>query len=177
MCESYVDSTQQLIIKELVAQEVPVPEDPIIEEPVTEEPTQPIEGLTAIDMTYHVQTNKQKFINLAAYSNNITYRRASHTDSIIDFGKRYIDVIEEWEISSLPSNGTLYDKNVEITNIPWTLSSPNDLLYVPNKDYQGADGFIFGVHEGTSIARADILLSISDSFSLPAEVPTPPYGS
>jgi len=125
----------------------------------------------AIPMKYYVMKNRQKFIALSAYSDDITYRQASYTDTEIDFGVRYRDAITSWNIQSLPNDGDLYDGYTHITSVPRSVSDPDELLYVPNSDYVGADNFTFTVQDSTGESNVGtISLLVESSPSIPAGI-------
>ncbi|QTD48340.1 Ig-like domain-containing protein [Sulfidibacter corallicola] len=129
----------------------------------------------AIPMTYHVTKNKQKFIALAAYSDDITYREASHTDEVINFGIRYDDAITAWRIETLPAHGTLFDSYTEIDQTPYLVSDPDEVLYVPNEAYVGPDGFRFSVSDSQGISDpAGISLRVEAEVTLPKGIPALP---
>ena len=132
-------------------------------------------GAVAIDMTFNLLQNRQKFITLAAYSNDITYRRASYRDPVIDFGVRYLDAITSWDLQSLPSYGTLYEGYNEITTLPYSVTNPDDLLYVPDMGHVGNDAFTFSVQDSSSVSNvATITLITETSVTPPAGIPALP---
>ena len=129
----------------------------------------------AIPMKYHVTKNKQKFIALAAYSDDITYHPASFNDTTIDFGVRYKEAITAWRIESLPAHGTLFDVYTEIDETPFLVSDPDELLYVPDKEYVGSDRFTFRVSDSQGTSReVAISLRVEASFTAPKGIPDPP---
>ena len=141
---------------------------PVVAPPATDMPV-------AIDMTFHVEADAQKFLTLAAYSNDITYRRASYTDSVIDFGVRYDDAITRWALQSLPSNGTLFEGYTEITSLPHEVTQINELLYVPDAGFVGEDAFTFTVEDSQGISEAGtISLTVTDTPVIPAGIPALP---
>ena len=139
---------------------------------ITRESSSPAVGdAVAIDMKFHLLRDRQKFLTLAAYSNDITYRQASYTDAVIDFGVRYKDAITSWDLQSLPSHGTLYEGYDEISTLPYSVSNPDDLLYVPDSGYMGNDAFTFSVQDSSSTSNVGtISLIIESSVSVPAGI-------
>ncbi len=128
----------------------------------------------AIPMFYNVQENRQKFISLSAYSNTINYQQATY-NTPFDSGIRYRDAISRWSIQSVPINGKLYDGYDEIVTLPHILSSPSDLLYVPNEDYIGTDEFGFSIQDSSGESSVgDITLSIESNPTLPVGIPAWP---
>ncbi len=129
----------------------------------------------AIPMKYHVVENKQKFIALSAYSDEITYIRAAHDILPIDFGIRYRDAITNWNIETLPTNGILYADNTEVTSTPHSVLNPDELLYIPNVDFTGIDQFQFSVSDNIGVSNlATISLHIENSVLLPKGIPSFP---
>ena len=129
----------------------------------------------AIDMTFHVEADAQKFLTLAAYSNDITYRRASYTDAVIDFGVRYDDAISSWDLQSLPAHGTLYEGYDAITSLPYQVSLPDELLYVPDDGFVGEDAFTFTVEDSQGSSNVGtISLVVETSPVMPAGIPALP---
>ncbi len=128
----------------------------------------------AIPMFYHVLENRQKFISLSAYSSIINYHQAIYnTPNGLDV--RYRDAISRWRVQSVPSNGKLYDGDNEVLTLPHSLSSPDDLLYVPNEDYIGADEFGFSVQDSTGESSiGNVTFSIASNPTLPAGMPAFP---
>ncbi len=126
-------------------------------------------GAVAIPMTYHVMKNRQKFIALCGYSDTITYVKATSNGESTDFGIRYRDAIIEWNIHSIPAHGTLYDGRIAVDSVPYTVSDPDELLYVPDGDYVGNDAFTFFVQDNNGISyTAMISLIVENTPSVPA---------
>lgn|GEM_PF-6503155 len=123
----------------------------------------------AIEMDYHVMAGRQKFIALAAYSDDITYRQAAYGDDPVDFGLRYRQAVKSWRLVSLPENGTLYEDTTAITQAPYELQDPDGLLYVPRTSFSGEDGFRFVVEDDQGQSPpARIRLIVEEQPSLPA---------
>ena len=143
----------------------------ITRESAATEPPPAAGDAIAIDMTFRVLKDRQKFLTLAAYSNDITYRRASYDDAAIDFGIRYDDAITRWDLQSLPAHGTLYEGYDEIDSLPYAVSDSDDLLYVPNSGFVGNDAFTFNVQDSTSISNlATVSLIVEAGVTIPAGV-------
>ena len=126
----------------------------------------------AIDMEYHVVKNKQKYIALAAYSDEITYLRAAYGQNPIQWGVRYDDAITDWIIETLPAWGTLYFENTEIATTPFSITNPDELLYVPDKNFEGADEFQFSVTDNIGSSNiATISLIVEETVTIPFGIP------
>ncbi|HFE37962.1 MAG TPA: hypothetical protein ENK06_06030 [Gammaproteobacteria bacterium] len=122
----------------------------------------------AIPMTYHVIKNRQKFIGLSAYSDSITYQKTVSLDGKIEAGIRYNDAVSQWLIQDTPVYGTLYDGYERISSLPHTVSDPDELLYVPNKNFTGSDAFTFYVRDEFGASRVGkISLIVESELSLP----------
>lgn len=126
----------------------------------------------AVPMSFHVQKNKQKYLTLAAYSDQITYRRASFGETPIDFGIRYKDAIQEWQITHIPEHGTLFEGSNPIAQVPTVISDPDQLLYIPDKGFSGTDQFTFTVQDSDAVsADATVELMVETELSLPESIP------
>ncbi len=126
----------------------------------------------AIPMKYNVLKNKQKFIALSAYSDEITYLSATYNILPIDFGVRYRDAISNWKIETLPDNGTLFADGVEIISVPHSVLNPDELLYIPNTEFVGDDQFQFSVSDNIGVSNlATISIQVDSLVILPKGVP------
>lgn len=129
----------------------------------------------AIPMTYHTWQNKQSFVALAAYSDAITYRRASFFEQPVDFGIRYRQAIQRWEVTALPQQGTLYHQTQPVEQVPFQVSDPDDLLYVPRPGFVGSDGFLFRVEDNQGVsAAARISFQVDAGLVVPESLPPLP---
>ncbi|WP_456378997.1 Ig-like domain-containing protein [Thiolapillus sp.] len=129
----------------------------------------------AIPMTYQVAMDRQKFIALAAYSSDISYVQARYSDNPIQWGVRYREAIDDWRIQALPSHGILYDGATLLQDAGTSITDPDELLYVPNKGFQGRDSFAFSVSDSHGISQAaTVTLMVEASISPPAGIPAFP---
>ena len=129
----------------------------------------------SISMQYYVLKNKQKYIALAGYSDNITYRQARFGDNPIEWGVRYRDAITNWQIESLPSNGALYFEGSILTLAPVTITNPDALLYVPNVEFTGTDKFSFSVTDSNGVSGNSVVsLIVKENITLPKGIPSMP---
>lgn len=129
----------------------------------------------AIPMTYHARMNHQKFISLAAYSNDITYKQADFTDIFTDYSVHYRQAISQWNIRSLPDNGKLYDDQEEIVILPHNASDPDAILYVPNSDFTGTDTFSFSVQDSTGESElSNINIIVDNNVTVPLGIASLP---
>ncbi len=129
----------------------------------------------AISMQYHIAQNKQKFIALAAYSDNITYLQARFGGSPIQWGTRYRDAIMDWQIESLPVNGALYFGSSVLTTAPVSIGNPDELLYVPNNGFIGSDQFSFKVRDSIGSSNVGVItLLVEQDIILPKGIPALP---
>ncbi len=124
----------------------------------------------------HVLQNTVFNFSLMGFSHDIV--RRSISINWPDGNLFWHDVITLWRITSLPTNGTLYDGETAITAVPHVVQNlskgPTQMHYVPDPLFTGTDTFNFEFEDSTGRSNNTICEFIVESTTtMPFGIPDP----
>ncbi len=141
----------------------------------------------AINFDYVTARNASRPTMLSATSEDIEFNEHSVDDyPNIAWSRRYKaykygdggGAITQWILAATPLNGALYEAGVLLAQDD-TISDPDDLMYVPDKDFVGQDFFFYCAADASGLsntARVDITVADPANYPMPLGVPHPGFG-